>query len=317
MRVAITGGSGYLGSRIADELSHCHEVVICDVTPPDDAFDRLDRISYRECDVTRAADCESSLEDADAVVHSAGLKGGVNSLERPSEYYQTNVVGTVNVIEACRTSNPQQLLFHSTESVYGSGDTEAPFSEDDRPSPTSIYGATKHVCETYLATLQRNEDIETLSLRFPRVAGPTNGNAISRFATMLLDGETISLYGDGSNTLDFVHIDDVVRFHTRCLEMDWDTDICHVATDDAIRLDDLLDAVAATLDLPAAYEPIDRSEIDADVIEDDLLPHENALANDRSKDSFGFNYSFPTVKDVIDNVVDQLPREGNGRTDNV
>ncbi|WP_369684752.1 NAD-dependent epimerase/dehydratase family protein [Devosia ginsengisoli] len=150
--------------------------------------------------------------EAEIVVHLAAQAGVRYSLEAPQSYVQSNVVGTGNLLEAMRAAPPRHFLFASTSSVYG-GNTKLPFAETDRADgPVSLYAATKKAGEAMVHSYAHLFGIPSTCLRFFTVYGPWGRPDMApiKFATAILDGRPIDVYGHGRMQRDFTYVDDLV-----------------------------------------------------------------------------------------------------------
>lgn len=303
MRIAVTGGAGFVGRTVVPELADKHDILISDIERPTESLIDEHQLTYRDLDVLDADSCQNVLSDVDAVFHKVGLKGGVNSLERPRRYYEVNVRGTLNVIEACRENGIENLCFDSTESVFGTTDDGAPFVEEDWPHPSSMYGGSKRIAEAYLSVI---DEVNATVLRYPRIISSTNTNAVTRFHEMIDNGDSIAVYGDGTQSFDVVHERDVVEAHRCVIEAGFPDDLYHIATVDSIRVLDLIETVGDYLDKDPEYACVDRASINEEFIEDDLLPSHNSLDAEKSRESLGMDYAFPKVEDVLNSVLRQL-----------
>jgi nucleoside-diphosphate-sugar epimerase len=303
MRLAITGGSGLIGRHVIPELAEEHKIIICDIETPPTSLLELDGVTHHICDVSEVNDLVEAFAGCDAVFHKAGLKGGVSSFEQPHRYYEINVRGSLNVMKASEEAAVGNIIFDSTESIYGTTDESAPFTEETPPKPSSIYGGTKHLSEIYLNV---GTEIDVTVFRYPRVVFPDEPNAITRFYNMIINGSEIELYNEGRNAFDFVHIDDVVRAHRQTIEKKFPTGIFNIATADEKRLDELVEDIGQFAGVTPKYERISRNNIKAELIEDDLLPHINSLDSERSRDILGVAYEFPKVEDIIEETLTRL-----------
>ncbi len=146
------------------------------------------------------------------VIHLAAQAGVRYSLINPHAYTQSNITGFLNILEACRNHKPQQLLYASSSSVYGSN-TQMPFSEDDNVDhPVSLYAATKKANELMAHTYSHLFDIPTTGLRFFTVYGPWGrpDMAIFLFVKAISEGKPIDVFNNGEMMRDFTYIDDIV-----------------------------------------------------------------------------------------------------------
>lgn len=225
MDVLVTGCAGFIGSAVCRSfLSQGHSVLGADNM--DDNYDavlkrwRLKQLegqsgfAWRETDIRDRASVTSLFADRKlvAVINLAARAGVRQSLERPWDYYETNVRGVLNLLDACRNNPGVRLIQASTSSVYAGN--EGQFSEDARADrPLSPYAASKKAAEELCHTYHRLYGIDVTVLRFFTVYGPAGrpDMSIFRFIRWIVEGEPLVLYGDGSQSRDFTFVDDVAR----------------------------------------------------------------------------------------------------------
>lgn len=225
MKMLVTGGAGFIGSSLADALlADGHEVVVTDnfndyydpaikernVAPHEgDPRYRLYRCDIEDASALAAVFAENAF---DCVVHLAARAGVRPSLENPSAYVRTNVLGTTNILDQMRRHGVRKLVFASSSSVYGNCPEEM-FSEELKVTePISPYAATKSACEQICYTYCHLYGIRTVCLRFFTVYGPRQRPdlAIRKFVEKIERGEPIEMYGDGTTKRDYTYIADIV-----------------------------------------------------------------------------------------------------------
>jgi UDP-glucose 4-epimerase len=210
MRALVTGGAGFIGSHLVDALvARGDEVVVID----DLSTGRREFVNPAA--LFRAHDIREPFEtDADVVFHLAAQADVGTSMERPSFDAAVNVVGTVNALEAARATDASLVFASTGGAIYGSVDE--PASEGSPLLPVSAYGLAKRSAEVYLDGWNRIFSTRHVALRFANVYGPRQsaaleGGVIAIFLERLAAGEPTTIFGDGTITRDFVHVDDVVR----------------------------------------------------------------------------------------------------------
>lgn len=152
------------------------------------------------------------VEGVDAVIHLAANTGVAPSVEDPRRDCMSNVVGILNYLEAARHSDVKRFV--SASSGAAVGEVEPPLHEELASHPASPYGASKLAGEAYCSAYFRTFGVETVALRFGNVYGPLSGHknsAVAKFIRRAMNGETLEIYGDGSQTRDFIYIGDLVR----------------------------------------------------------------------------------------------------------
>jgi len=209
MRAVVTGGAGFIGSNLVDALLARGDTV----TIVDD-FSSGKRENVNTEAELREHDIRDPFEvQADVVFHLAAQADVQTSMKRPEFDAAVNVVGTVNVLEAARRTGAQVVFASSGGAGYG--ECPGPVAEDFPFLPLSPYGLAKKCGEEYLAGWNRIHGTTHVSLRFANVYGPRQdsgleGGVVSIFLERLARGEPTTIYGDGSQTRDFVYVGDIV-----------------------------------------------------------------------------------------------------------
>ncbi len=226
MRVAVTGGAGYIGSTLVVKLlERGDEVVSVDNQSIGD-YSHLREHGQgvkAECVVGDIRDLDLLVEEwmgCDAVAHLAALPGLVMCNEHPEEAVSVNVYGTYQVMEAARRLDIGRVVFCSSASTYGVP-VEMPVTEEHPQRPLNLYGVTKVAGEKILNTYWDNHGIETVNLRFGNIYGvgvyTRWGTVIPKFVDQGMSGEPLTVYGDGKYSRDFVHVQDISEAMTLAL----------------------------------------------------------------------------------------------------
>jgi nucleoside-diphosphate-sugar epimerase len=226
-RYLVTGVTGFIGSRTAEMLLEAgHQVVGVDSL--NDAYDvrikeyrlerlrtrsgfRFERLDIADCSAVEAA--AFAGEGFDGVLHLAARAGVRASVENPWVYVETNVTGTLNLLELCRSRGIPKFVFGSTSSIYGP-ESPIPFNEDhDTSRPISPYGASKKGAEALCHSFHFLHGLDVTVLRYFTVYGPSGRPDMSvfRFTQGIREGRPIHVFGDGSMSRDFTFVDDIAR----------------------------------------------------------------------------------------------------------
>lgn len=223
--VLVTGAAGFIGSHLTERLlARGDRVIGIDNFDPFYArtlkeqnlapAQQSDRFSFHEGDCAVAEDVEAVFaQPVDVIVHLAAKAGVRPSIVDPLGYTRANVVATQVLLEAARRHDVRRFIFGGSSSVYGNNE-KVPFSEDDPVDrPISPYAATKRACEVICHTYHHLYGMGILSLRFFTVYGPRQRPdlAIRKFTELMLRGEPLPFYGDGSSERDYTWIDDILQ----------------------------------------------------------------------------------------------------------
>ncbi len=227
MHVLLTGAAGFIASKVAEILlAEGHRVVGIDNM--NDAYDprlkehRLEALQKQEdfefvrVDISDRAALDGALAGRppfDAVVNLAARAGVRQSVIDPWVYVDTNVTGTLNLLEHCRSTGCRKFVLASTSSLYG-GNNPLPFSEDqDTSRPLSPYAASKKGAEALVYTYHYLHGIDATVFRYFTVYGPAGRPDMSlfRFCRWIAEGEPVEVFGDGHQSRDFTYVDDIAR----------------------------------------------------------------------------------------------------------
>jgi nucleoside-diphosphate-sugar epimerase len=227
MRYLVTGGAGFIGSNMVDELvRRGHEVVVLDdlSAGKEENLARVrQKIDLRIGTIVDLAAVQSACKGADYVIHLAARTSVPRSVKDPLETNHVNIDGTLNVLVAARDAKVRRFVYAASSSAYGETPT-MPKTETMQPEPISPYGVTKYVGELYAQVFGRVYGLENASVRYFNVFGPRQdptsqySGVLARFMLALLQGEQPIVYGDGEQSRDFTYIDNVVDETLRACE---------------------------------------------------------------------------------------------------
>lgn len=216
-KVIVTGGAGFIGSHLADELvRQGYEVHVIDNLANGRREDVPPGAQFHELDILDTASITSVIKGAHAVFHLAALPRVPFSYDFPRESHEANIDGTFSVLMAAREGTTGRFIYAASSSSYGP-QTKLPFTEDMRPNPLSLYSFQKFAGEEYARLFSSNYGLSTVSLRFFNVYGPRmrpDGGyalALPKFLKLRKEGKPLPVTGDGTQTRDFTHIRDTVR----------------------------------------------------------------------------------------------------------
>jgi nucleoside-diphosphate-sugar epimerase len=266
MRILVTGAAGFIGSHVCEQLlADGHDVVGIDAFVPYyprvlkernlAALATASRFNFHELDLRhdRLADC---LQGVDGVIHEAAMPGLVRSWTDFDEYVSCNLLATQRLLEACRSANVRKFVHISTSSVYGA---EAVGDELQETRPVSPYGVTKLAAEHLVLSYVREFDFPALILRYFSIYGPRQrpDMAYSVFITRMLEGRSITVYGDGSQSRSNTYVMDCTRGTILALEAGQIGEIYNIGGGQVITLNDAIAIIADALGVRpiVAYGP--------------------------------------------------------------
>ena len=261
--ILITGGAGFIGSSLADKLlNEGNKVIVIDNF--NDYYDvkikenniahnlsnsnyQLHRADIEDINTLKNIFKNNSI---DIVVHLAARAGVRPSLENPIKYVETNILGTVNILEEMKEHHVKKLVFASSSSVYGNCKAKK-FTEDLKVTePISPYAATKSACEQIIYTYTHLYHFQALCLRFFTVYGPRQRPdlAINKFTRLIQHDEEIPMYGDGTTCRDYTYIDDIVN--GICLAINYEKtsyEIINLGGGSPVTLKEMIEIIEKTL----------------------------------------------------------------------
>jgi nucleoside-diphosphate-sugar epimerase len=227
VRYLVTGGAGFIGSNMVDELlRRGHDVVVLDdlSTGKESNLAHVQgKIGLRIGSITDLGTVRSCCEGADYVIHLAARASVPKSVENPIESNFVNIDGTLNVLVAARDAKVRRFVFAASSAVYGETPT-LPKVETMPAQPISPYGVTKYVGELYAQVFGRVYGLENACLRYFNVFGPRQdpssqySGVLSRFMLAVIEGQPPTIFGDGEQSRDFTYVENVVDETLRACE---------------------------------------------------------------------------------------------------
>ena len=269
--ILVTGGAGFIGSHLVEKLLAENKWRVSVIDDFNDFYSpalkranvapHLSDVNYRLFEANIGdADClrEIFAENGfDAIVHLAARAGVRPSLREPKLYAETNINGTLNLLELAKDFGVKQFVFGSSSSVYGNNE-KVPFSEDDKIfNPISPYAATKAAGELLCHTYSHLYDIRTVCLRFFTVYGARQRPdlAIRKFSQLITEGKPIQVFGDGTTRRDYTFINDIIQGVLAAIDYDKTPhEIFNLGESDTVELNRLIELLEKNLDKKAVLE---------------------------------------------------------------
>lgn len=267
-KVLVTGGAGFIGSNLAEELiRQGARVVILDsfITGfPENLEEIKGDFEFIEGDLNNDAKLERALEDVEIVFHQAALPSVPRSVDNPKETHDACVNGTFNVLLKSKEAGVRRVVYAASSSAYGNQET-LPKVETMRPEPLSPYAAAKLMGEYYCQVFSNVYELETLCLRYFNVFGPRQNpsshysGVISRFVDALMGGKTPVIYGDGETSRDFTYVANIVNANINAAQTTKGIgEVMNVANGERVTLNELLEVlkkITGKENVSAEYQP--------------------------------------------------------------
>lgn len=220
MKIGVTGGAGYIGSTLVknlieggDGVTSVDNLMIGDYDYLK-SWESKGRPELQVGDIRDGGLLEEAFKDADAIAHLAALPGLVLCNDKPEEAVSVNIYGTHQVLETARKLDISRVVFCSSASVYGKP-LEMPVTEEHPLRPLNLYGVTKLAGEKLMEVYHDNHGIETVTLRFGNIYGVGLYSrwvtVIPKFVKLGLEGGPLTIYGDGTSSRDYVHVEDITQ----------------------------------------------------------------------------------------------------------
>ena len=267
-KVLVTGGAGFIGSNLADELIRQGARVSIIDNLATGFRENLEEINgdfeFIEGDINDDAALTKAIEGAEIVFHEAALPSVPRSVEDPAETHRVCVNGTFNLLLKAKSVGVRRLVYAASSSAYGNQPV-LPKVETMRPDPLSPYAVAKLTGELYCRAFHSVYGLETVSLRYFNVFGPRQNPAsmysgvISRFIDALMTGKPAIIYGDGEQSRDFTYVSNVVDANLKAAQTPLGLgETMNVANGDRITLNQLLEVlkkITNTSEAAAEYQP--------------------------------------------------------------
>ena len=283
--ILVTGGLGFIGSHIVDELIEENKVTIID-DKSTGKIENLKNPNHENLKIIIGNLNDLNLNEivngTDYIFHLAALASVPKSVENPSFNHENNVNTTLKLLIAAKDCDVKKVVFSSSSAIYGDN-PNMPLKETETPSPTSPYAASKASCELYCQSFTESYDLATVSLRYFNVFGPKQdvnsqyAAVIPNFIYSLVNSKQAIIYGDGEQSRDFVYVKDIVKANIAAAESDYNG-VVNIASGESMTINQLYKIVKNTLN--SDLDPIYKKKRQGDI--------KHSLANVENMTNIGF-----------------------------
>ncbi|MGG3449612.1 NAD-dependent epimerase/dehydratase family protein [Domibacillus aminovorans] len=290
MKVLVTGGAGFIGSHITEELLlQNHQVAVVDNLSSGKRNQVASGATFYEEDIKNEVLHEIFSDfQPDYVIHQAAQVSVAKSLQDPLKDSEENTLATINVLEACVKHNVKKLIFASSAALYGSP-KYLPVDEQHSVNPISFYGLSKKHAETYIKMFAQYHGLTYTILRYANVYGmrqDTKGEAgvVATFMKRFLNNQPLSIFGDGAQTRDFIFVKDVAKANVAALTKG-ENEVINISTEKQTSILNIVNELKAITnsDIFPAFYPESQGDI-----------KDSILANTKAKNMLNWkpDYSF-------------------------
>ena len=272
-KVLVTGGAGFIGSHLVEKLvSYGAHVTVLDNFSSGNLVNIksvISSVNLLYADVRSTYSCLKAAMHQDVVFHLASFVSVPESIKHPELCSNINVNGTRNILEACVKNDVKTLVFSSSSAIYGN--KEGICSEDDTPNPQSPYAYSKWEAENLVREYTKQSGLQSAMLRYFNVHGPRqNPNGpyaavVARFTNLLMNNQPLTIFGDGTQTRDFVPVAKIVEANLTIASMgNLNAEVFNIGSGTSINLLQLVEQLKTQLNVPRAdiqFEPARQGDI--------------------------------------------------------
>lgn len=300
----VTGGAGFIGSHLVDELlAKGERVRVLDnfsTGKRENLTNAAESIELVEGDIRSYHIVREVVTEVDFILHQAALPSVPRSITDPITTNDVNVGGTLNILDAAKDAGVKRVVYASSSSVYGANE-DLPKREDMVPQPISPYAVAKLTGEKYCHVFSRTYGLETVALRYFNVFGPRQdpdseyAAVIPKFVLGMIQGRDLKIYGDGSQSRDFTFVSNVVAANILAVEADGvEGEVFNMACGSSLSLNEMVTLVSGALGV--------NPQVEYEATRPGDVPH--SLANiDAARERLGYE-PLVSAKEGLAKVVD-------------
>jgi len=267
MRVLLLGSEGFVGKNLIDGLKDKHELFTADV------LDTGSHENYQKFDITNLNEVLNLIKDVDVVINLV-THTLTQSLDDIISNANTNIIGLLNVLEACKRNHVKKIIFTSASSIIGVP-KDFHVTEQHLVIPKTVYGITKMTSEHYLRLYKEMYDLNYVVFRFFNIYGPHQKNGlIPTFYKKIQKGESITVFGEGKQIRDFVYVPDIIPFFDSAVsDSKFDNEIYNLGTGNGVSIIEIIEKLSNVLSVKPNinYEPERPGEIGNFVADTEFL----------------------------------------------
>jgi UDP-glucose 4-epimerase len=263
MKILVTGGAGFIGSNLVNELiEKNYKVAIVDNLSTGTEENINPKAKFYQSDITNKEELKKIFRETqpEKIIHAAAHADVINSVKNPVLDAQNNILGSLNLLECCKTYKIKKIIYLCTGGALYGNPEYLPADESHPIKPISPYGASKHAVELYLYMYKTNYDLDFTSLRFSNVYGIkediNSTRVVPSFIKQFLSNKPPKITGDGKQGRDFIYVSDVVSAILKALEISTPDFFFNIGTEKVIPINEIYNTLKELLNSPSSPEYI-------------------------------------------------------------
>jgi UDP-glucose 4-epimerase len=259
MKILVTGGAGFIGSHLVRALVLAgHQIVVADILLRGNKIEKeiFDQIEFHQTDVRDAKSMIDLSRGCSLIIHFAAVLGVDVVADNPVETMDTEIIGTRNICQAAILNGIDKIMYASTSGVYGHSAIDQTVTETINVDPRTSYAIAKRYNEIYLAALNQEKGLNSISIRFFNIYGPRQDNrmVIPRFIEQAQKNEDLTVYGSGDQTRDFTYVEDAVKSCLLLMDKIKGSEIYNIANENEMSILELAQIIKNTLNSDSKIE---------------------------------------------------------------